>query len=338
MQFQRYTPTIEDREVQRTHHEDVEITSPENEILAMLREEYPKVLYVTKTNPDVIIPERRTAGAAGYDLTLNHSYIIEAGERELIPTDLAFAIPKGYYGCIAPRSGVAWRTRIHIGAGVIDSDFRGEVKILMFNMTYGNIILNKGEAIAQLILEKIVTPEIVQVVELPHTVRGTRGFGSTDQQTVVQTTTPAVQLGTTAWTNLMDKLLPRKKVVDPSTSYQRLYALTEDMPNDEWINPFYTEGGGYDSSTSFYSAEPDVFDEQMIAHLDLEEGLEMDYPIQKKDEGLFASSSAISKYNPPKDTMMGPPAIERLEFPNSYQNSGFIGAKIRKIKREYSEP
>ncbi|KAG6499079.1 hypothetical protein ZIOFF_038835 [Zingiber officinale] len=95
MQFQRYTPTLEDREVQSTNHEDVEITSPENEILAMLREEYPEALYVTKINPDAIIPERRTAGVAGYDLTLNHTYIIEASERELILTGLAFAIQEG---------------------------------------------------------------------------------------------------------------------------------------------------------------------------------------------------------------------------------------------------
>ncbi|KAG6536826.1 hypothetical protein ZIOFF_001895 [Zingiber officinale] len=197
--------------------------------------------------------------------------------------------------------------------GVIDSDFRGEVKILVFNMAYGNIILNKGEAIAQLILEKAATLESVQVVDLLHTVRGTGGFGSTNQTVTIQTATSVVQLGTTVWTNLMDKLLPRKRmpIDDTSTSnqctYQQLHVLTADVPNNEWINPFYMEDGGYDSSTSFYSAEPNTFDEQIMAHMDLEEGLEMDYLIPRTNEGIYVSSSAISRYNPPEDTMMGAP-------------------------------
>ncbi|KAG6478462.1 hypothetical protein ZIOFF_061905 [Zingiber officinale] len=123
----------------------MEITSPDGEILAMIMEESQEALYVIKLDQDAILPKRKTTRAAG----------------------------------IAPHSGVAWQKGIQVGAGVIDNDFRGEVKILDFNMTYGNIVLNKGEAIAQLILEKIATPEVVLVVELPQTIRGDGCFGST---------------------------------------------------------------------------------------------------------------------------------------------------------------
>ncbi|KAG6536929.1 hypothetical protein ZIOFF_002007 [Zingiber officinale] len=208
----------------------------------------------------------------------------------------------------------------------------------MFNMTYGNIILNKGEAIAQLILKKIATPKIVQVVELPHTVRGTRGFGSTNQTVTVQTATPTVQLGTIAWTNLMNKLLPRKRepIDDTSTSsqctYQQLHVLTAELPNNEWINPFSIEDGGYDSSTSFYSTELDTFDEQIMTYMDLDEGLEMDYPILRTNEGIYASSSAISRYSPPEDTMMGPPQYAPVTgqpvVQNLYQNLGLPDLEI----------
>ncbi|KAG6510146.1 hypothetical protein ZIOFF_028155 [Zingiber officinale] len=270
--FQGYTPI--------PNENDIEITSPGTEILAMIREECPEALYVTKMDLDAIIPERRTAGAAGYDIMLNHTYIIEAGERELISTGLAFAIPKGYYGRIAPRSGVAWRT----------------------------------------------------------------GFGSTNQAVKVQTTTPTVQLRTTVWTNLMDKLLPRKKtpIDDTSTSsqctYQQLHVLTAEVPSNEWINPFYMEDGGYDSSTSFYSVKPNTFDEQIMAHMDLEEGLEMDYPIPRTNEGVYSSSSAISRYNPPEDTMMGSPqyalATEQPVVQNPYQNPRITVPRIEFLRAE----
>ncbi|KAG6496956.1 hypothetical protein ZIOFF_044836 [Zingiber officinale] len=296
----------------------MEITSPDNEILVMMTEEFMEALYVMKLGPNAILPERKIAGAAGYDISPTHTYIIEVGERELISTGLAIAIPEGYYGRIAPHSGVAWQKGIRIGARVIDNDFRGEVKILVFNMTYGNIVLNQGEAIAQVILEKIATPEVVQVVELPKTIRGTGGFGSTIEQhmnpknTVVNPIdTSHVQIGTPEWENLMNKLVPLNSA--PSTSQQQLHVLTTDEPA-EWINSFYTEGDGYDSSnSSFYSTEFDTFNEQqMIAHMDLEEELELDYPIQKQSEGIFVSSSAISKYNPPEDTMMGPPQKQEI--------------------------
>ncbi|KAG6500876.1 hypothetical protein ZIOFF_040734 [Zingiber officinale] len=291
----------------------MEITSPDNEILAMMTEEFMEALYVMKLDPNAILPERKIAGAARYDISPIHTYIIEAGERELISTGLAIAILEGYYGRIAPDSGVAWQKGIQIGAGVIDNDFRGEVKILVFNMIYGNRVLNQGEAIAQVILEKIATPEVVQLVELPKTIRGTGGFGSTTEQHMNPKNTVAnpidtshVQIGTPEWENLMNKLVSLNSA--PSTSQQQLHVLTTNEPA-EWINPFYAEGDGYDSSnSSFYSAKFDTFNEQqMIAHMDLEEELELDYPIQKQSEGIFASSSVISKYNPPEDTMMGPP-------------------------------
>ncbi|KAG6527053.1 hypothetical protein ZIOFF_009141 [Zingiber officinale] len=256
-----------------------------------------------EAGPKCNTPGAKALGVAGYDLSLIHTYIIETGERELISTGLAIAIPKGYYGRITPRSGVAWQKGIQIGAGVIDNDFRGGVKILVFNMTYGNIVLNKGEAIAQLILEKIATPEVIQMVELPQTVRGAGSFGSTTEQNMNQRTmvtnpidASQVQIGTLEWENLMNKLVPLNST--PSTSQQQLHVLTTDEP-DEWINPFYTEGGGYESSnSSFNSAESDD-NAQMIAHIDLEEGLELDYPIQKQSEDYYWGIEVVIAPPPP---------------------------------------
>ncbi|KAG6486566.1 hypothetical protein ZIOFF_055143 [Zingiber officinale] len=105
MQFQGYTPILEDMEVRRTNHDDVEITSPENEILAMIREEFLEALYAMKIDPDAIISERRTAGDVGYDLTICHTYIIEAGERELLSTGLAFVGNSKIYSKFDLKSG-----------------------------------------------------------------------------------------------------------------------------------------------------------------------------------------------------------------------------------------
>ncbi|XP_042459570.1 probable deoxyuridine 5'-triphosphate nucleotidohydrolase [Zingiber officinale] len=220
-----------------------------------------------KTDPAATIPTRRITGVAGYDLTLIHTHIIEASECEMVPTSLAFVIPDGYYGRIAPQSGAARHKGIQIGAGVVDNDFRGEVKILVFNMTYGNLVLNKGEAIVRLILERISTLEVIQVVDLLKTIRGDNGFGSTtaDNQ-ITRTNSPLsvhqkieLAIGTLEWEKLMDALLP--KISDnnfASGNHRQLHFLTTD---DEWLNPFYsTEGGGYKcTSTSFYSAELDIF-------------------------------------------------------------------------------
>lgn len=96
-----------------------------------------------------------------------------------IKTDIATAIPSGYYGRVAPRSGLAWKNSIDVGAGVIDEDYRGNVGVILFNHSDVDFKVARGDRIAQLLLEKIITPEVVVVDELVDTERGDGGFGST---------------------------------------------------------------------------------------------------------------------------------------------------------------
>lgn len=93
--------------------------------------------------------------------------------------DISIAVPAGTYGRVAPRSGLASKHGIDTGAGVIDADYRGPVKVLLFNFGEKEFEINEGDRVAQLIVERIYTPEVVVVEELEETVRGAGGFGST---------------------------------------------------------------------------------------------------------------------------------------------------------------
>jgi dUTP pyrophosphatase len=97
----------------------------------------------------------------------------------LVSTGIAMATPTGTYGRIAPRSGLAVKHGIHIGAGVIDSDYRGPVKVVMFNLGNLPFEIQQGDRIAQLILEKISVVDVIMVDNLEGTVRNHAGFGST---------------------------------------------------------------------------------------------------------------------------------------------------------------
>ena len=125
-----------------------------------------------------VAPTRGSAGAAGYDLYANEDVTIGEGEFTPVNTGVSVAIPPGYYGRIAPRSGLATKHGIIIGGGVIDEDYRGELKVLM-SCLFGMYEVSRGERIAQLILEKITTPELEIVTSLDDTDRGSDGFGST---------------------------------------------------------------------------------------------------------------------------------------------------------------
>jgi deoxyuridine 5'-triphosphate nucleotidohydrolase len=143
-------------------------------------------LKVKKLSPDAILPVRGTSRAAGYDLFATKSVIIAPHEKAPVPTDLAVQIPSGYYGRIAPRSGLAVKHFIDVGAGVIDEDYRGPVIVLLFNFSSDAFQVNKGDRIAQLLLEKIATPVVVEVGELDQTERGDGGFGSTGMNAPVR--------------------------------------------------------------------------------------------------------------------------------------------------------
>ncbi|GAA5868787.1 hypothetical protein JCM3774_003894 [Rhodotorula dairenensis] len=125
------------------------------------------------------LPTRGSALAAGYDMYSAEDKTVPAQGKALISTGLAIAVPEGTYGRVAPRSGLASKHMIDTGAGVIDADYRGEVKVLLFNLSQTDFQVKQGDRIAQLILERIVTPEVQEVESLAETVRGAGGFGST---------------------------------------------------------------------------------------------------------------------------------------------------------------
>jgi deoxyuridine 5'-triphosphate nucleotidohydrolase len=97
----------------------------------------------------------------------------------MLKTDIAIAVPLGTYGRVAPRSGLALKHGIDVGAGVIDEDYRGNVGVILFNHSDVDFIVAAGDRVAQLILEKIETPDVEVVDDLSETVRGGGGFGST---------------------------------------------------------------------------------------------------------------------------------------------------------------
>jgi len=139
----------------------------------------PAVLFVKRLSEKAILPVRASKQAAGYDISSAQDVVIKARGKGLVMTDIVIAVPEGYYGRIAPRSGLAWKNHIDVGAGVIDSDYRGNVGVVLFNHAEVDFKVTQGDRIAQLLLEKIITPEVKEVLEIDTTERGAGGFGST---------------------------------------------------------------------------------------------------------------------------------------------------------------
>ena len=115
---------------------------------------------VKRTNVNARLPVRGTSGAAGYDLAAAEAAVVPAHGKCLVKTGLAMALPTGCYGRIAPRSGLALKKFIDIGAGVINVNYRGEVGVILFNFSDQDFVVNMGDRIAQIIFEKIKTPQI----------------------------------------------------------------------------------------------------------------------------------------------------------------------------------
>ena len=118
-------------------------------------------------------------GRQVYDLAAAQAAVVPAHGKVLVKTGLAMALPPGCYGRIAPRSGLALKKFIDVGAGVIDSDYRGELGVILFNFGNEDFVINQGDKVAQLIFEKIKTPTVKEVDSLEGTGRGDRGYGST---------------------------------------------------------------------------------------------------------------------------------------------------------------
>jgi dUTP pyrophosphatase len=141
------------------------------------------VVDVKKLHPNAKMPVRATPGDAGADLCALEKGALLPGERTLVDTGLSMEIPVGYYGRIAPRSGLAVKYGIDVMAGVLDSTYRGPVKVCLVNLSNGatarDFRWEAGDRIAQLIIEKCALPTFEEVIELSTTIRGAGGFGST---------------------------------------------------------------------------------------------------------------------------------------------------------------
>ena len=141
-----------------------------------------KVL-IKKLNPDVQLPTYKTNGASGMDLMafIEKPIDLEPNRSCIIPTGLSLSFPKKYEIQIRPRSGLAAKNNISVlnTPGTIDSDYRGELKIIIYNHGKEDFIVNNGDRIAQIVLAPVIKMELEETNSLPETVRGEGGFGST---------------------------------------------------------------------------------------------------------------------------------------------------------------
>ena len=143
-------------------------------------------ILIKKTSKEVITPKYKTDGSSGVDLSafLEKKVVIKPNNSELIPTGLQVAIPEELEIQIRPRSGLAAKESIGVlnSPGTIDSDYRGELKIILFNHSNKDFIINNGDRIAQMVLVPILKMEFEEVDSLPETIRGQGGFGSTGKK------------------------------------------------------------------------------------------------------------------------------------------------------------
>jgi len=142
-------------------------------------------LLIKKLQKNIILPEYKTDGSSGMDLMANVEQTVKIlpGEKKIISTGIMVAIPEQYEIQIRPRSGLAAKNGISVlnTPGTIDSDYRGEIKIILINLGKDIFEIKKNDRIAQMIVCPIIKVELEEVENLPETVRGKGGFGSTDK-------------------------------------------------------------------------------------------------------------------------------------------------------------
>ena len=147
-----------------------------------------KVL-IKKLNPSVQLPSYKTKGASGMDLMacVKKPINLEPGKSCLVPTGLSVAFSEEYEIQIRPRSGLAAKNKISVlnTPGTIDSDYRGELKVILFNNGNENFLISNNDRVAQMVLTPIIKMELEETNELPESIRGKGGFGSTGKWKVV---------------------------------------------------------------------------------------------------------------------------------------------------------
>ncbi|WP_445548329.1 MULTISPECIES: dUTP diphosphatase [unclassified Frankia] len=137
---------------------------------------------VHRLDPDLPLPAYAHAGDAGADLVTTRDVTLAPGERALVGTGIAIALPEGYAAFVHPRSGLAARHGVSIvnAPGTVDTGYRGEIKVVLVNTDpRETVVLRRGDRIAQLVIQRVERAAFQEVAELPPTVRGVGGFGST---------------------------------------------------------------------------------------------------------------------------------------------------------------
>ena len=141
-----------------------------------------KVL-IKKLYPDVKQPEYKTSGSSGLDLQayIDEDIVIKPNQTKLVPTGISVAIPEDFEIQIRPRSGLALKNNITVlnTPGTVDADYRGEIKIILINLGQSNFVIKKGDRIAQMVVCPVIKVDFESTDELPETLRGDGGFGST---------------------------------------------------------------------------------------------------------------------------------------------------------------
>ncbi len=136
-------------------------------------------IQIKKLSDQAKIPTQGSKYAAGYDLYAAEEVLVNTMGRKLVKTNISISIPEGYYGRIAPRSGLAYKNGIDVLAGVIDSDYRGDIGVILFNSDHNlDFQVNVGDRIAQIIIEKYHSVNWDTVENLEASVRSEKGFGS----------------------------------------------------------------------------------------------------------------------------------------------------------------
>jgi len=149
-------------------------------------------LCVKRLISEAVLPVRGSVHAAGFDLAAASPVTVPAGGKAIVKTGLSIAIPEGTYARLAPRSGLAAKHMINVGAGVVDYDYRGEVGVVLFNHGAQDFGVAAGDRVAQLILERVSMVDCVEVEALEETSRGAGGFGSTGISTAMAPAAEAV--------------------------------------------------------------------------------------------------------------------------------------------------
>ena len=137
---------------------------------------------ITRLDSSVPLPSYAKGGDAGADLTTTIDFTLAPGERQLVPTGIAIALPDGYVALVHPRSGLAIKHGVTMvnAPGTVDAGYRGELKLILINHDRSeSVSFKRGDRVAQLVIQQVERAEFIEVQELPGSGRGTDGFGST---------------------------------------------------------------------------------------------------------------------------------------------------------------